>query len=87
MNDISVSENRVRLTECHDWAWSKMLWKRNDVLIFRIIIVNVLVYVALAYWTTNYDGLVGIDNMYLITATLTTVNSHYNVIFVDFLIL
>jgi hypothetical protein len=66
---------RVRLTDCHDWTWSKSLWKQNAKLITYIVILNVVVYFALAYWTTAYDGFTGIDNMYLITATLTTVEN------------
>jgi hypothetical protein len=66
-------KKRKRATDCHDWTWSDKMWKENANEVTYYVMINIVVYIALAYWTTAYDGFTGIDNMYLITATLTTV--------------
>lgn len=61
------------MTDCHDWSYTERLWQENSKLITLFVVTNIVIYIGLAYWTTHYDGLRGIDNLYLITATLTTV--------------
>jgi hypothetical protein len=73
MKDGHNAHERVRLTDCHDWSWTDSLWQKNATDINRTVMVNLAIYFCLAYWATYYDGWRGIDNMYLITATLTTV--------------
>jgi hypothetical protein len=78
LQDSANAHTRVRMTECHDWSYLNFLWKRNETIIFRTMALNFAIYIGLAYWTTYADGDRGVDNMYLITATLTTVCIHMN---------
>lgn len=73
MKDNHNAHERVRMTDCHDWSWTDSMWQQNSYEIYRTIVINIVIYFALAYWGTLYDGYRGIDNLYLITATLTTV--------------
>jgi hypothetical protein len=78
--DKRVCHQRVRMTECHDWSYTEMLWKKNDHLITLTVALNIALYMSLAYFTVYEDGYRGIDNMYLITATLTTVRVYMIII-------
>ena len=75
--------NKTRLNECHDFKWSRTLWKEGGEFIRKITILLVVIYVIIAYSLCHTEGMRGIDIPYFIVTSLTTVSwsSRYKIFY------
>ena len=63
----------LRISNCHDFAWSRQLWRDASFRIIGTAIQALLLYVAAAALLAHSDGLRGLDIVYFISACVTTV--------------
>jgi len=63
----------LRINQCHDFAWSRSLWKDAATQIGRVCFVLVIAYLICATSLAASDGLGVIDMFYFISATTTTI--------------
>ena len=64
---------RLRINTCHDFAWSRRLWKDASDRTAVVAVVLTVAYVALGYYSLAYrDGMRGVDCWYYLATTLTT---------------
>jgi len=64
---------RARINLCHDFAWSRSLWKKAAGRMARACIAFIVVYFIVAVILAQQDGLEGIDVYYFIVMTITTI--------------
>jgi hypothetical protein len=66
----------TKLNECHDFAWSRALWKEAALNTFYVAIFLLAAYLVLAYYLLTFTEprmFGGISSWYFLVATLTTV--------------
>lgn len=64
----------IKLSECHDFLWSKTLWKKAADETAKLSVILLFFYIGLGSYLMAYrNGLNGIDAWYFLIATLTTV--------------
>jgi len=63
----------TRINQCHDFAWSRGLWKDAASHMAKVCVVFIVVYMAVAIFLAQRDGLEGIDIYYFISTTMTTI--------------
>ena len=66
----------VPLSEVHDFTWSRLLWREASKMTFIILCVLLGAFFAVGMYTLGWmDGRAGIDVIYVLLATVTTVRS------------
>ena len=72
---VGMQENgMVRINKCHDFAWSRTLWRKASLRIGMVSFLLFGVYLWLGYYFLGYkSGLSAVDSWYLLSATMTTV--------------
>jgi len=63
----------VRISSCHDFQWSRGLWRKASLRIVKTATVCLLCYVGVASLLAFLDGVRGVDIPYFIAACVTTV--------------
>lgn len=64
----------IRIDECHDFSWSRKLWKEAANKTARISITLLCLYTCVGYFfLARADGMRVLDSWYYLSATLTTV--------------
>jgi hypothetical protein len=78
---VTASKSRkgkhIRINQCHDFAWSRNLWKEAARQIARVCLVLVVIYLICATSLAASDGLDFIDMIYFISVTTNTVSDIY----------
>lgn len=77
---ISKKDKPIKLSECHDFAWSRTLWRAAAEQAAALILKLVVVFLFVGYWTMAfYDPYIAngngfaINGWYFLSATVTTV--------------
>ena len=64
----------TRLSDCHDFSWSRGLWRTAAMQTLRVAGALTLAYVALGwYFLIHWEGMPGLWGWYFLSATLSTV--------------
>ena len=66
--------SKTRVSECHDFVWSRSLWKDMSNRITIEATVLLTFYLGIAYWNCYVDGIRGVDFPYFLATTLTMVS-------------
>jgi hypothetical protein len=63
----------LRISNCHDFAWSRSLWRDASLRIIATAMGALIIYVVVASLLAYSDGLRGVDIVYFISASVNTV--------------
>jgi hypothetical protein len=64
----------IRINECHDFAWSRDLWRAAATSTARVAMALIIIYLLVGFYClARLDGMSVLDSWYFLAATLTTV--------------
>lgn len=70
---VKKQGGHARINQCHDFVWSRSLWKDAASHMAKVCVAFIVVYMAAAVFLAQRDGLEGIDIYYFISTTMTTI--------------